>query len=108
MKSQGLPMTTIALILIVIVVLAVVLLFFFEGFSGPKSNLESTTDVATCKNDCLQAQNLAKDTWKSATNGGDCKDSADKSKLDFCTDNCDDSMSCKINFDDGSYCYVKC
>lgn len=98
-------MTTIALILIVVVVLAVVLIFFFAGFSGPKENLASTTNIATCKNDCLEAQNLATDNWKPAS-GTDCVTTG--VTLDFCTDGCSSIMSCKISFDDGKYCYIKC
>jgi len=107
MKSQGLPMQTIALIIIVVVVLAAVLIFFFSGFSGPKKNLSSTTDMATCQNYCLEAQNLAKSNWEPTGSSTNCN-IPQGITLKFCDNNCQEKMSCKIDFDDGSSCYVNC
>ncbi|MCD6576243.1 MAG: hypothetical protein J7K73_03725 [Nanoarchaeota archaeon] len=104
MKSQGLPMTTIVLIIIAVVVLAVVLVFFFGGLSKPKENIYSTTDLATCQNYCLEAQNLATNSWKPSS-GGDC---SNPTTIRFCQSGCNTKMVCTIHFDDGSSCNVKC
>ena len=80
MKSQGMPMQTIALIIIVIIVLAGVAIFFFVYFGKGKGVVGTQTDYSKCKNLCMNAQSdIEIGDWdgvksiKDTFSTGDCK-----------------------------------
>ena len=54
MKSQGLPMTTIALLILVIIVLVGVAIFFFVGFGEGQEALSPTLSLAECQSYCAR------------------------------------------------------
>ncbi|MCD6576241.1 MAG: hypothetical protein J7K73_03715 [Nanoarchaeota archaeon] len=59
MKSQGLPMTTIAIIVIAIIALVVIMLYFFGGFTQGKEGTHVLLNISSNKtkeSQCLSAQ----------------------------------------------------
>ncbi len=92
MKSQSMPMQTIALIIIVLVVLAGVVIFFYIYYSKGKGITGTQTSYSKCKTICMEIQ-------AAVTNGDtqNCQNLVSK-----WNSNCA-SYSCKITKDDTVY-----
>ena len=106
MKSQGLPIQTIVLIVIAIVALAAIIIFFFGGFAKSTSGVDTQTTLSECQSYCQRMNIIAsKIKWLSST---DCKADVSDQVPEYCSNSCNDYMSCIVTFEDGTRARIQC
>ena len=102
MKSQGMPMQTIALIIIIIIVLAGVAIFFFVYFGKGKGVVGTQTSYSKCKNLCMKAQ-----SDMSLGSSDACNDFSNvKTEYNSPNTHCS-TVPCQITKKDGTTCDLR-
>ena len=96
MKSQGLPIRTIALIIIALVFFVVAIMYFFGGFGMGKNSSSGLLNISsnkTIESKCLSAKfgGCPSDNPYCDISTGDCKENCDTAP---CTYTCEADKTC--------------
>jgi hypothetical protein len=103
MKSQALPMRTVAVIILILIAIAGLLVFFYSSFSKTSSSLEEQSIVSHCNEICNKIQ---------ASNPKDCDDAGTLANSfgwnkEYKGKNCYDVTGCTVYATDGTECKSK-
>lgn len=93
MKSQGLPISTVALILIILITGAIAIMFFYGMMTSGKNATSESTDLSECQQICSKIQTTHPD------NAGDAATAAHS--FGYCDKGCNTKLSCTIYLSDG-------
>jgi len=107
MKSQALPMRTIAIIILVLLVLVAVLLFFFSSFQQTGGVADEQSAVAECQSRCIQINMKVQKTANAKAIAANEADNVDFCDIIVAGENraCDEFVSCKVTNAD---CILSC
>jgi uncharacterized protein YpmB len=94
MKSQSLPVSTVALIIVIILVVAAAALFYYSAMNSQKSATEVSSNTAECQSICARIQTANPASKAKAAEAADA--------FGYCSSGCDKTFACTITLTDGS------